>query len=113
MKTHTQNTSITNHIYLNLRNRRNLWFQLFASIRVHSWLKLSAPSAPSLAKKTVKISVQKPSLLRLISLKILVRPPFAENLPMSLFVKNMQKSSKIEIQKLSKTCQKWSISCQK
>ena len=31
MKTHTQNTSITNYIYLNLRNRRHLWFKFFVA----------------------------------------------------------------------------------
>ena len=42
-----------------------------------------------------------------------VRPPAAEIFPMSIFVKNMQKSAEIDFQKLSKHGQKWSISCQK
>ena len=150
-----------NHNHLNLCNRRNLWF------------KSSASSDTSVAKKTVKISVQNSSLLRLTSdfqlltsssvyrftqcqrptealpatndrgvsphrqvpaprktgeclPKILVRPTNSENFPLSLFVKNMQKSSKIvksqnpkvdqklskPYQKLSKVTQKRSISCQ-
>ena len=44
---------------------------------------------------TVKISVQNSSLLRHIFQKYLVGPTNSENFPLSLFVKNMQKSTKI------------------
>ena len=138
-----QNTTTPNHIYLNLRNRRHLWFK-FSEYSVAKNIKIRSRSNTTklcafvplclctflpipvnpVKILTVKISVQNYSLLRLTSdfylnpinlIKILtvknsvnqcqkfcislalqvVRPPFAENLPYSLFVRNIQKSSKI------------------
>ena len=68
MKTHTQNTSITNHIYLNLRNRRHLWFK-FSEYSVAKNIKIRSRS------NTTKLCAFVPLCLCHFSSNIVPQPP--------------------------------------